>query len=208
MRRILILLLTVALVPLALTYDATADTSGRREAAAQESARARTLYLRKKVAGADIICEKKRAARDRPGKCKRVTTLRTSSKYHPVRPGARTGEDNHYWCRDWVSTSRGLYYVNWKEEARGRFCWIEGPAAPNIYRNTWKCGYSSAIGYDVQVEDCWDEKRHGDTTYGWWISVYDKWRVSAAFRGFPLHWTYQTHVNLHPTGTVTMKVDD
>lgn len=172
-------------------------------------ARGRDLHVVKKYRKlADIICEKKRAAHDRPGRCRRVATLRTSYRYRDLNPARQRTGGNKYWCKDWSAVMRGLYYVNWKEEAKGTYCWVEGPGFPDIYRNRWRCGYSSAIGYDVHVEDCWDQRRSGDTTAGWWISVYDKFRVSAAFRGFPLHWTHQFHVNLHPTGTVALKIDD
>lgn len=170
--------------------------------------RGRSLHLVKKYRNlADIICVKKRSAHDRPGRCRRVATLRETYRYRHPTP-QRTGAGNQYWCKDWSAVMRGLYYVNWKEEAKGTYCWVEGPGFPDIYKNSWRCGYSSAIGYDVHVQNCWDERRYGDTTAGWWISDYDKFRVSAAFRGFPLHWTYQFHVNLHPTGNIALKIDD
>lgn len=206
MRRILILFLTSVLLPLT-TADAATARIGDEAPLTQ---RARELHLVKKYDGlADIICVKKRAARDNPGPCELVVALRTSYRYrppYPVRQHAAAG--NEFWCKDWSAVARGLYYVNWKEEIKGTYCWVEGPRFPEIYKNNWRCGYSSSIGYDVRVEDCWQERRTGDTTAGWWISVYDKWRVSAAFRGFPLHWTYQMHVNLHPTGTIRLKYDD
>jgi hypothetical protein len=156
---------------------------------------------------ADIICRKKRAATGNDGRCKGVAVMKATAAYHPA-SHLRTAGGDSYWCKDWWAAMRGLYYVNWKEEAKGTFCWVEGPSAPNIYRNTWACGYSSAIGYDVHQVDCWKERRTGDTKYGWWISVYDKFRVSAVARGLPMHWTYQFHVNLHPTGSRTFYVDD
>jgi len=206
MRSALILFLTSVLLPLTITDDATARATDE----SPTTQRARALHLVQKYGDLpDPICRKKRRAHHEPGRCKRVMTLKTSYRYQQPNPARqRTGEDNEFWCRDWSAVARGLYYVNWKEEAKGTYCWVDGPRFPEIYKNNWRCGYSSAIGYDVHVEDCWDERRTGDTTAGWWISVYDKWRVSAAFRGFPLHWTYQMHVNLHPTGQVTLKNDD
>lgn len=206
MRRMLILFLMSVLLPLTTTDTATARVGD----AAPATQRGRDLHLVKKYDGlADIICVKKRAAHDKPGPCELVVALRTSYRYRPPAPARqRTAAGNEFWCKDWSAVARGLYYVNWKEEIRGTYCWIEGPRFPEIYKNNWACGYSSAIGYDVRVEDCWQQRRTGDTTAGWWISVYDKWRVSAAFRGFPLHWTYQMHVNLHPTGTISVKYDD
>ncbi len=207
MRCSLILFLTSLLLPLTITHDATARVPDETSTTTQ---RGRPLHLVKKYDNLrDPICRKKRRAHDRPGPCKRVLTLRTTYRYpHPNPARQLTRGDNEFWCKDWSAVARGTYYVNWKEEIKGRYCWISGPRFPEIYRNDWRCGYSSAIGYDVRVEDCWDERRTGDTTAGWWISVYDKWRVSAAFRGFPLHWTYQMHVNLHPTGNITLKHDD
>src|SRR5215203_5034162 len=204
MRRLLVLLTMVALLPLTITQGATARSTEETTT----TPRARALHLVKKYGDlADIICEKKRAAHHKPGPCKRVLTLRTSYRFRQPDP-ARLSQQNEFWCKDWSAVARGIYYVNWKEETKGRYCWVEGPRFPEIYRNNWRCGYSSAIGYDVQVEDCWDERRAGDTTAGWWISVYDKFRVTAAFRGFPFHWTHQFHVNLHPTGVITLKNDD
>lgn len=205
MRHALILFLTSVLLPFTVTTTAAAHV----EADSPTTERGRALHVVKKYRKLpDIICEKKRAAHERPGRCRRVIVLRTSYRYrHPNPSRQPTAGANEFWCKDWSAVSRGLYYVNWKEEVKGTYCWVEGPRFPEIYKNQWRCGYSSAIGYDVHVEDCWQERRTGDTTAGWWISVYDKWRVSAAFRGFPLHWTYQMHVNLHPTGSITVKKD-
>ena len=203
-------LATVAITSVMTVVGGATATSGAGAVVAvtaQEERRGRSFELVKKMRFADIICVKKRAARERPGKCKGVAVLKATAPYRHSTP-ARTRQGNQGWCRDWWGELRGLYYVNWKEKAKGRFCWIEGPSAPDIYRHTWSCGYSSAIGYDVQPIDCWDDRRTGDTRYGWWNSVYDKFRVSAVARGIPLHWTYQFHVNLHPTGNISMYVDD
>ena len=207
MRCKLVLFLTLLLLPL----TAARTTAAEVDEPASTTQRDRPLHLEQRYADLpDPICRKKRAAHDRPGPCERVVSLRTTDRYRQPTPAPRWAPfpRNKFWCKDWSAVARGLYYVNWKEEIKGTFCWITGPRFPEIYKNTWRCGYSSAIGYDVHVEDCWDERRTGDTKAGWWISVYDKWRVSAAFRGFPLHWTYQMHVNLHPTGTITLKNDD
>lgn len=186
-----------------------ATTSGGSAPCADEieERRGRTFHLVKRVRFADIVCVKKRAASNRRGKCRGIAILKATAPYLRT-TSMRTTGGNQGWCKDWGVEMRGLYYVNWKEKAKGTFCWIEGPAAPDIYRNHWGCGYSSGIGYDVHQVDCWDQRRTGDTRYGWWISVYDKFRVSAVARGLPLHWTYQFHVNLHPTGTQTFYVDD
>lgn len=186
---------------------AATSTESAAYAGATPERAGRTYRRVKRVVFADIVCRKKRVAAHRAGKCKGVAVLKATGPYRPASP-MRTARGDQRWCKDWWAEMRGLYYVNWKEKAQGRFCWIEGRSAPNIYRNTWGCGYSSAIGYDVQQVDCWDQRRTGDTTYGWWISVYDKFRVSAVARGLPVHWTYQFHVNLHPTGTQTFYVDD
>jgi hypothetical protein len=199
--------LTVTSVVAVVGGGATASGGGSVAVADVAPARGgRPFHLVKKVRFADIICVKKRVARDHPGKCKGVAVFKTTAPYR--RTGARTARGDQGWCKDWWSEMRGLYYYNWKERAEGTFCWVEGPSAPDIYRNTFRCGYSSGIGYDVRVEDCWKVRRTGDTTYGWWISVYDKFRVSAVAEGLPLHWTYQFHVNLHPSGVMKYYVDD
>lgn len=208
MRTTLTLLLALVLLAPTTSTDATAFPVAHDESSTTQ--RTRDLHLVTRYDDLpDPICRKKRRAYGEPGPCERVLTLRTSTRYQPPNPARqRTVEDNLRWCKDLSAVARGLYYVNWKEEVKGTYCWIEGPRFPEITKNSWQCGYSSAIGYDVHVEDCWDARRTGDTTAGWWISVYDRWKVSAAFRGFPMHWTFQMHVNLHPTGTIALKNDD
>ncbi|WP_183099774.1 hypothetical protein [Nocardioides pelophilus] len=153
--------------------------------------------------GPDPLCEKARDHADQPGDCRAKAALFETVPYR--RDTSRLARGNELWCADWKMYMRGLYYINWKEEMRGSFCWIEGPAAPSISRRAHRCGYGHAYGVTIDINYCEQDKRFGDTTYGWWWSAYDHFSVTALVRGFPIRHTYEMWVNQHPTGNVTFK---
>lgn len=151
--------------------------------------------------GRDPVCERKRNIKKEAGPCRRVFILRVTPRHRYVAPRSGAERGGNLWCRDWKAALHGLYYVNWKEEVQGSYCY--NTAALTIYRLDYRCGYGYGIGYSVEQKDCYDKRRScDDCTAGWMMSVYDQFKVSAIARGIPLFKTYQFHVNLHPTGTI------
>lgn len=100
---------------------------------------------------------------------------------------------NRWWIQTWSETAHSaLWGIAWSETQSGRYfyngcnAWQDTRSAyPSANNGYHSCGNSRGIGFSIEVEGCY---KYGDPSPS--LELGDQFKVSAAFRGFPVSDTH------------------
>jgi hypothetical protein len=170
--------------------------------------------------GRDRICRRAREIDHNPGRCRRAVIRKTGMAKQVS--GRMIAEQGHLrglytgmtleeaakipapvYCKVWTEWMRGLYYVNWKEVHKGKFCYNGSDVWISKSMGGWhKCDLGYGFGYDIVVKDCSENLLYVDTVPGYGYQNWDRFRAHVAWKGIPLWATHEMHANVYPSGNV------
>lgn len=116
------------------------------------------------------------------------------------------------YCQSWSQAMGGL---SWREKHIGKMCydyfhkqvWVwTAPGCSNCPTGNHYCNRGWAIGYSIDVTTCnvvkvYDANFRG----GYFRQNWDRFQVHVVAKGIPAYRSYNMHVNIFSTGTVTFK---